>query len=1095
MKTWLTVILIGLFAVISFAEEAEKVGVLSNGGEYILDKFIITVYPGTQPLDVYRSSSGIAVTGNQQIDMLCENHQVIKVEPWYPWPVKNDVLRSFVERVYVFTVIDGKDVIDFKDEFLSSKDVESSDIWDLPKLAYMPNDPAAAGQWALDKIECFGAWDLIRGDTTSSVIISINDTGVYYNHPDLQANMYINGPEDLNGNGIFDNYSEGSGGDLNYADDDGNGYPDDVVGYDLGRGDSNPAEDTPTHGTHVAGCASEVADNGIGGAGPGFAAKIHATKITNAAGQLTHGYTGMIYAADNGVHIINASWGSPSYTSNGANTVAYCHSVGVLVVGAAGNDDYWTPPYNNYPSAYTTVLAVASTDPNDHKSGFSNYNPWVDISAPGSNIYATWGTTGYSNLSGTSMSSPVVAGAVALVKAQNPDATPDFLTNSIMGAADDIDELNPQYAGMLGAGRLNIHAALGASQYPNISLIDFEITQTSDDGDGVVNPGESIDIVVILENLWQDASNTIVTLRAPDGVTVTDSVTDFGTFFGNGEIQDNGTDPFSLTFNSDAVPGEYLLSLAISADGPYSIEEELLVWLSLAQAGFPINIPDNVDSHPLVFDFNSDGQREILFGCNNARVYAIQPDGSNSPGWPVDGLDEDFSTGPAVGDIDNDGDFEVVISDESGQLFAFDHDGNSLSGFPITTGGATFATVTLADLDANGDLEIILPNFQTKNIDVYNHDGSAFMDWPFTSSMAWYCGAAVGDVDNDDVVEIIIGGFNDSLHVFNADQTEVSGFPIELDDRVWGTPVVGNIDPSDYNLEIFVVTQTGMIYLVNHDGSLVEGWPVDLDVTLKASPSLGDMDGDGTPEMAFGDNSGFLHVIDSDGTELDGFPIELETGMASASPVIGDLTGNGMADIIIANGSGETFFFGFDGSGQTLPNFPIPTVVTGQVKASPAIWDIDRDGDLEIVAFVQNSGDNFEVIDYKATAYISGIEWAAFGNDVLRGHNYVDVMVSVEDEISALPEVFNLAQNYPNPFNGSTVIRYNLSADTEISLEIYDLLGRLVSELDSGAKQAGLHEIVWHGRNDNGSEAASGIYFYKLKAGDNSSIKQMVYLR
>jgi len=1095
MKTWLSVIVVCLLTVIASAEEPLTIGVLGNGGKYVVDKFIVMMLPDTQPLETDQAISGVAVTGYDQIDMLCSRYDVIKVEPWYPRKVRNEILRSIVERMYIFTVAPGNDVRYMKDEFLSCKDVEYSDYWDIPELCYIPNDPGISGQWALSRIECFGAWDLIRGDTTANVVISINDTGVYYTHPDLQANMWINEAEDVNNNGIFDNFPESQGGDLNNIDEDYNGYADDVVGYDLGRYDPNPAEDTPTHGTHVAGCASEVADNGIGGAGPGYAAKIQAMKITDAGGVLRAGYAAMVYAADNGADIINCSWGSPSYIPSNQSIINGVYAVGTLIVAAAGNDDDWTPPFNNYPSGYNHVLAVASTDPNDHLSGFSNYNSWVDICAPGSNIYATWATASYSNLSGTSMSSPITAGAAALVKAQNPNYTPDQLTNALIGAADDISDLNPGYPdGWLGSGRLNVHAALGASTFPNIRLLATDVDQITDDGDGVINPGETIELAVVLENLWQDAGNTVLTLRAPQGITVTDSISDLGTFPGGGEQMDNLSDPFTLTYNQDCIPKDYDLTLVISADGPYNIEEPVTVTVSLSQADFPISLPDGIESHPLMCDFDSDGQMEILIGCNDSKVYGIEMDGSISPGWPYE-LDADFTTGPAVGDLDNDGDFEVVITTETGKLVALDHQGDPLAGFPIVTGGSLFSTPTLADLDNDGDLEIIQANYQTKHIDIYNHDGSVFGDWPFISSVGWYGSPAVGDIDGDGELEIVIGGFNDSLHVFNPDKTEIAGFPIGLDDRVWVSPAVGNIDPSDVEPEIVVSTQSGKVYLVNHDGTPVPNWPIDLSVNLKSSPSLGDLDGDGSPEIVFGTNNSNLYAYDSDGSPLSGFPVTLETGI-SASAAIGDITGNGVPDIIIANGSTSSYIYAFDVAGQILQNFPIPTPVIGQIIASPAIWDLDHDGDIEIVVCMQNSGMNLEVIDYKPHASLSNIEWSAYGNDMYRCGNY-DALgpVSIEDGGNSLPLIYGLSQNYPNPFNSHTVISYTLESPAEISLEIYDLLGRLIGTLDSGEKQAGIHDIIWNGLNENDQEVASGIYFYRLKAGDKTSVKKMTYLK
>ncbi|MCD6162870.1 MAG: S8 family serine peptidase [candidate division Zixibacteria bacterium] len=1085
MRTLFMAILIGLVAGVVFAEQPLSLGTLETGDQYITDRIIVTVRPGVEPLLINHTISGVANTGNEQIDLLCKKHNVIKVEMWYPMPVQKEILRLLVERMYVFYLSPEKDVMDVKDSFLANDDIECSDPWVLDRLFYTPNDPSIGSQWYINKTDCYGAWDLVRGDTTTHIIIGIDDTGVYYNHPDLQGNMWINGPEDVNGNGIFD------AGDNNGVDDDGNGYTDDVVGWDLGMNDNNPQENSPTHGTHVAGCASEATDNATAGAGPGFGAKLMAIKITNAYGQLTHGYQGIIYAINNDVDIINCSWGNNYYSPSNQNTINIAHTAGVLVVAAAGNDNNSTP---GYPAAYNYVLSVASTDQDDVKSYFSCYGSWVDVSAPGESIYSTWAQSSYTYLQGTSMASPIVAGIAALVRAQNPYYSPDRISSIIIETTDDIDLLNPNYQGLLGSGRVNAYSAVGASNYPNFQLVESIETLTDDDGDGIINPGESIDLVVELQNLWQDAEDVIVALRAPEGIIVTDSVVEFGSFPGDGEHMDNSDDPFSITYDEDLPPGNHELTLHISTADDYTTDLFVEVNVSLNQINFPISLPDAIASDPLAFDFDIDGSVEILVGCNNAKLYSIESDGSYTPGWPVS-VGDDINNAPAVGDINANGGFEVVATDKDGLIYAWYRDGNLVNGFPITTGGSVFAGPTLLDFDGNGDLEIVQPNFSTRNLDVFNHDGTAFGDWPYTSTVGWYGSAAVGDIDGDGSVEIVIAGFDDYLHVFNADKTEVSGFPYELDSHPWVSPVIGNIDPSDLEPEIFIPTQSGSAYLFNHDGSLVSGWPISISSAIKSSPSLADLDDDGTPEIIFGASNSRLYVYDSDGTALDGFPVEL-LATIQASPVVADLTGDGMPEIIIANGSAEACIFAFDRYGETVDNFPIPLSATGQVNASPAIWDIDDDGDAEIVVGVQNSGENLDVIDYKTEVSMINAVWPVYGNDVHRSNNYVPFIYnSIDEDSKTLPVKFSLNQNYPNPFNAHTIISFNLDISSKISLDIYDILGRQVKSLASDFQKAGKHSIVWDGRNDNNSKVSSGVYFYRLKAGEKLAVKRMVYLR
>jgi subtilisin family serine protease len=1090
MKKLIAALMVGLLAAIAVADEPFMIAETPDGILYASDRLVVTLLPGTEPLMVNQAIAGDVYTGNDQIDIICRQNNVTGVEPYYPYPIRNRIIREAVERMYVFKLAAGVNPVDIKSNFALAKDVEYSDLWSVARLNYMPNDPAIPQQWALSKIQVFSAWDYVRGDTTENVIIAIDDSGVFYNHPDLQANVWINGPEDLNGNGIFDNYPANQGGDLNYSDDDGNGYPDDVVAWDFGYNDNDPEEDTAHHGTHVAGCASMVTDNGVGGAGPGFSARLMTTKATNSVGYITHGYPAMIYAADNGAHIVNCSWGSYYYSSGEQNIVSSVTAAGCLVVAAAGNENTSS---RSYPASYVNVLSVASTDQNDIKSSFSDYGTTVDVCAPGEYIYSTWAANSYSYQQGTSMSSPVAAGVCALVKAQNMNYTPIQITNIMITTCDNIDSLNPNYQGLLGAGRINAYAAVAANNSPNIRLFNHSIYHYDSDGDNVINPGESIDITVMLENVWQTAENVVATLRAPSGISVTDSVSSFGTFPGGGEQRDNSADPFSLTYGVDLPPGVHELCLNITAID-YATDLNLTVEVSLFMANFPVNMPDAIESDPLIFDFDRDGSLEIVVGCNDAQLYAIENNGAMSPNFPVTASD-DINSAPAVGDIDNNGSFEIVAVARNGEIYAWDDQGNVLNGFPYATGGTVFTGPTLADLDGNGDLEIILPNFQTKNIEIINHDGSVFGNWPYTSPANWYGSVAVGNIDGDSQLEIAVAGFDSLLHVFNADKTEVTGFPVHLDSRCWISPAIGDIDAYDPEPEIVIATQSGAVYLVNHDGSFVSGWPINVGTAVKSSPSLGDLDGDGNPEIVFGGSNSNLYAYDFDGTALDGFPKALLAGIM-ASPVIADITGEGSVDVIIANGASGTYVYGFDSQGQALPNFPIPTTALGSVLASPAVWDLDSDGDLDIVVCVQNSGESIDVIDYKRNAPVTGIQWAMFANDTYRSNNFEPLNpVGIDDEPLSLPAVFKLEQNYPNPFNSHTVIQYSLDVPSEYSIDIYNILGQKVKKLDTGYKQAGAYSITWNGLNDNGQAITSGVYFYRLNAGNRTDIKRMLYLK
>lgn len=336
-------------------------------------------------------------------------------------------------------------VYEFIERYTNKDKIDFVEQVELHRLDYTPNDlgnPSGNGnQWHLHRINAQGAWDISKGNP--NVIVAIVDDAVQVNHVDLSDNVYINTGEIPN-NGI---------------DDDGNGYIDDYMGYDIATNSSNPnpPQASWSHGTHVAGISGAVTDNNIGVASIGFGIKILGIKATTTAQFVTAGYPGITYAADAGAHIINMSWGSTGSSATGQNVVNYAYSKGCILVAAAGNDGVST---RFYPAAYNNVIAVASSASNDTKSNFSNFGTWIDITAPGSQIRSLEPFNTYSTKSGTSMASPLVAGLLGLMKSVNPMLTRDQLISCLYSSADNINQQNQGYIGQLGAGRINALQAL-----------------------------------------------------------------------------------------------------------------------------------------------------------------------------------------------------------------------------------------------------------------------------------------------------------------------------------------------------------------------------------------------------------------------------------------------------------------------------------------------------------------------------------------------------------------------------------------------------------------------------------------------------------
>jgi len=315
-------------------------------------------------------------------------------------------------------------------------------------LDFMPDDPLypTYQSAALGRIQMPAAWDLTLG--RSEVVIAILDTGVDITHPDLADAIWTNSDETPD----------------NAVDDDANGFVDDIHGWDFATGDNDLADDHG-HGTHVAGIAAARTNNGIGVAGvAGRATLMPVDVFGGGIGTYEDLIRAIVYATDNGAHVINMSLGASSYSRGEEMAVNYAWERGVVVVAAAGNTctntNYNAPPClsDHYPAAHTNVIAVAATTAGDVLASFSTRGTFVDVAAPGVGIYSTFPGGAYGSLGGTSMATPHVSGLAALVLARNPFLTPDQVRLLIELGTEDLGPKGPDI--YFGYGRIDARRTL-----------------------------------------------------------------------------------------------------------------------------------------------------------------------------------------------------------------------------------------------------------------------------------------------------------------------------------------------------------------------------------------------------------------------------------------------------------------------------------------------------------------------------------------------------------------------------------------------------------------------------------------------------------
>ncbi len=401
----------------------------------------------------------------------------------------------------------------------------------------VPDDPLYSQQYGIITTQINQVWDTITGDSTQ--VIAILDTGVDWLHPDLSENIWNNNDE-IAGNGI---------------DDDNNGKIDDIRGWDFINNDNNPM-DNNSHGTHVAGIAAARGNNGIGIAGVNWYAKIIPIKVFPGSGSSNAATisSGIVYASDNGATVLNMSFGGygRSFTMENALQNAYLTADLVASAGNNSNSIYSIDPFNPttfYPSALSYVLGVEAS------AGFSNYDPDgpilstfpenfnYELTAPGSGIISTALNGTYKSMSGTSMSAPLVSGAVSLYRAHFPNVSDeklwgDFIHTS-MSYIQVYDAFNPT----------NMHPVFDLSDYT------IEDTLSGNDQDGQADAGELIQIYTTIRNTWGYADSVYALLShsiysdTSDLNLVHDSVF-FGSLSTYGSLS-NLSEPFLIRIDSN----------------------------------------------------------------------------------------------------------------------------------------------------------------------------------------------------------------------------------------------------------------------------------------------------------------------------------------------------------------------------------------------------------------------------------------------------------------------------------------------------------------------------------------------------------------
>ncbi|MDF1543983.1 MAG: S8 family peptidase [bacterium] len=1057
---------------------------------------------------------------------------------------------------------------------------------------------------------------------TTKVVVAIVDTGADTFHPQLQGRFWKNPDEIPDG-----------------IDNDHNGYIDDTLGYDV-SGDQltffdpvgdNDVTDSVGHGTHIAGIIAAAAD-GIGVVGVAPFAEIMPVKIrpnaTNAVAA-----NGILYAINAGAQVISISWGTPFESGVLKEALELARRNGVFVCIAPGNTGDNT---RFFPAAFDSTFVVGAGNSDGEMTYFSTYGAHVDIVAPGEDILSlrAAGTDLYGAqepglriidslyllADGTSMATPMVAGAAAVLLAFQPQlGLADLEEYLTLGAVDIVDpwgegENYPGVDTITGHGYLNIDASLVLASGGGLKILEpFRKDRYTDDITVKVAPvagylgpwalyysmgagsedwqllvsGLSVPTDSILYLFNDTTVNGILNLKVQGGVfssqtsvtyvrqqrvqltsplqgeDIQYSVRIGGSAFGpdfdsmtvdyrkeSGSVVrllSSTAEHFdSLLYNwtiSGLDTGSFMITLTGYFPGS-DVSDSVGIHISSGFAiGWPQPLGGNGGMTPVCADLDNDGSNELIVGTSLGLVI-YQSDGIVRPGFPVPSS-EDARCVPAIYDIDRDDSLEIIFTSDSA-IHAINSDGSYVPGWPvkvftgITAYQYAYPTPVITELGYGEDSAVVIVNGNGQ-IMAYEFNGDPYfysLDGLFgsvgvsTNGSNVYNGSvspviSATDLDGDNLNEVVIcfssshyGGLillegrtgrpaygmqsglvqpahavngatladldNDGLH-------EVVMLAYQSVD-VGGTPEV---------VPVLYAKKNGMVDL--------PGWPVVLTELPRHSwigsfPIAADLDLDDSPEILmtfFTFAKSFLYIFNSDGSPYsnNGFGGRaFELNQLAATPSVGNLTGDEYPEIAFRTGhllpgTGSEYLYVLDNGANLLEGYPIVTPsLPAQVISSrfaPLIHDTDNDGLQELALIGDNSTLMIWDFDGQAT---DGPNRGRFLGDNLNSSQFPlgdpAFVTNVDDLELGLPKKVTLSQNYPNPFNPATLIQFTLPQAQKVRLEIINLLGQIVETVLDGTLDAGPHQVTF-----DGSELASGLYFYRLKTDDGILVRKMVLLK